>query len=34
MRESTPAQLHAGLVGVVLVAAGVIGFFYEPVHER
>jgi len=26
---STPAQLYAGLVGGVLVVAGVIGFFYS-----
>jgi hypothetical protein len=26
---NTPARLYAGVVGAVLVAAGIIGFFYE-----
>ena len=29
MDESSPARLYATLVGAVLVAAGIIGFFYE-----
>jgi uncharacterized protein (UPF0333 family) len=29
MQDRTPAQLYALLFGVVLVAAGIIGFFYE-----
>jgi len=27
--ERTPARLYAGVVGAVLVAAGIIGFFYS-----
>lgn len=30
MSTTSPARLYALVVGVVLVAAGVIGFFYEP----
>jgi uncharacterized membrane protein YphA (DoxX/SURF4 family) len=29
MQTSSPAQLYASLVGVVLVIAGILGFFYE-----
>jgi hypothetical protein len=29
MTRSSPASLYAGIVGAVLVVAGVIGFFYE-----
>jgi Domain of unknown function (DUF4383) len=29
LQRYTPAQLYAGLVGAVLVVAGVIGFFYN-----
>lgn len=29
MGESSPARLYAGLVGAVLVIAGIIGFFYN-----
>jgi Domain of unknown function (DUF4383) len=29
MTSSSPARLYAGVVGAVLVVAGVIGFFYE-----
>jgi hypothetical protein len=29
MQTSSPAQLYASLVGVVLVVAGILGFFYE-----
>lgn len=29
MTSSSPARVYAGLFGAVLVAAGVIGFFYE-----
>lgn len=28
-RDSTPASLYAGLIGGVLVVAGIIGFFYS-----
>jgi Domain of unknown function (DUF4383) len=30
MSTTSPARLYAMLVGVVLVVAGIIGFFYEP----
>jgi uncharacterized protein (UPF0333 family) len=30
MQNLTPARLYALVFGVVLVAAGIIGFFYEP----
>jgi hypothetical protein len=30
MSTTSPARLYALVVGVVLVAAGIIGFFYEP----
>src|SRR6185312_7485999 len=30
MRNSDPARLYAVVVGLVLVVAGVMGFFYEP----
>jgi hypothetical protein len=29
MTSSSPARLYAGVVGAVLVVAGIIGFFYE-----
>jgi hypothetical protein len=29
MTESSPARLYAGLVGAVLVIAGIVGFFYN-----
>jgi uncharacterized protein DUF4383 len=29
MTSNSPARLYAGLFGVVLVVAGIIGFFYE-----
>jgi hypothetical protein len=29
MTAASPARLYAGLVGAVLVVAGIIGFFYE-----
>jgi hypothetical protein len=29
MTSNSPARLYAGLFGAVLVAAGIIGFFYE-----
>ena len=28
-RDSTPASLYAGLIGAVLLVAGIIGFFYS-----
>lgn len=28
-RDSTPARLYAGLIGAVLLVAGIIGFFYS-----
>ncbi|HEU5062269.1 MAG TPA: DUF4383 domain-containing protein [Solirubrobacterales bacterium] len=28
-RDSTPATLYAGLIGAVLVVAGILGFFYS-----
>jgi hypothetical protein len=28
-RDSTPASLYAGLIGAVLVVAGILGFFYS-----
>jgi hypothetical protein len=28
-RESTPARLYAGVFGLVLLLAGILGFFYE-----
>ncbi len=28
-RDSTPASLYAGLIGAVLLLAGIIGFFYS-----
>lgn len=32
--RATPAQLYAGLIGMLLVAAGITGMFYESEHER
>src|SRR3954451_20169882 len=29
MEQSSPARLYAGLVGAVLVVAGIVGFFYS-----
>jgi hypothetical protein len=29
MEQSNPARLYAGLVGVTLVVAGIVGFFYS-----
>jgi hypothetical protein len=29
MEQSSPARLYAGLVGVTLVVAGIVGFFYS-----
>jgi hypothetical protein len=33
MRQRSPAQLYALVFGVVLVAAGILGFFYDATFE-
>jgi uncharacterized protein (UPF0333 family) len=33
MRQRSPAQLYALVFGVVLVAAGILGFFYDSTFE-